>query len=158
MRGHDVVIEQLKDLSRAPYDLLLMADPSREMIESYLSKGVCYVAKKASEMVGVVVLTERDARVIEIMNIAVKASEQGQGLGRTLLDYCEKMSRDAGYGRLVIGTGNSSIAQLILYQKAGFEITDIQKDFFVTQYKEPIIENGIHCKHKIVLEKRIQNK
>lgn len=53
--------------------------------------------------------------------------------------------------KLEIGTGNSSIAQLSLYQKCWFVIESIDKDFFSKHYDHPIIENGIVCKDMIRL-------
>lgn len=52
-----------------------------------------------------------------------------------------------------IGTGNSSIAPLILCQKCGFRITGIDRDFFIRHYSEEIFENGIQCKDMIRLSK-----
>ena len=104
-------------------------------------------------MVGVLVLYQIDSTSIEVKNIAVDESEQGKGFGKALLRYCEIVSRELGYEKLIIGTGNSSIGQLALYQKEGFEISRIEKDFFITNYHEPIFENGIQCKHMVILEK-----
>lgn len=46
---------------------------------------------------------------------------------------------------LEVGTGNSSISQLAFYQKCGFRIVGVDKDFFKRHYEERIIENGIEC-------------
>jgi hypothetical protein len=45
---------------------------------------------------------------------------------------------------LWVGTGNSSLSQLALYQKCGFRIREIESGFFES-YPEPIVENGIRC-------------
>lgn len=42
-----------------------------------------------------------------------------------------------------VGTGNSSIGQLALYQKCGFRITGVDRDFFIRHYIEEIFESGI---------------
>lgn len=34
-------------------------------------------------------------------------------------------------------------------------MTEIKKNFFVDKYKEPIFENGIKCKHMVVLAKTL---
>lgn len=106
-------------------------------------------------MVGVLVLHQIDSTSIEVKNIAVDASEQGKGFGKELLRYSELVSRELGFEKLVIGTGNSSLGQLALYQKAGFEMCEIRKDFFVMNYTEPLFENGIPCKHMVMLEKNL---
>ena len=150
-------IELLTETKDFPFDLLELADPSRAQIESYLRTGFCYVAKFNSEIVGVLVLNKKDTSTVEIKNIAVKPSEQGKGIGTALLNYSGRVSLESGFKKLIIGTGNSSIAQLELYQKAGFDIIRIERDFFLRNYSEPIFENGIQCRHMIILEKDLSD-
>jgi aminoglycoside 6'-N-acetyltransferase I len=149
-------IEKIKEHNDIPIDLLELADPSRVQINEYLKTGTCYVAKVDSKVIGVLVLHQIDATSMEVKNIAVDENEQGKGFGKLLLRYSELVSRELGFDKLLIGTGNSSIKQLALYQKAGFEISKLQKDFFIKHYKEPIFENGIQCKHMIILEKELK--
>lgn len=153
MRLH---IELAKENSDIPFDLLELADPSRFQINEYLKTGTCYVAKVDAKVVGVLVLNQIDSTSIEIKNIAVDESEQGKGFGKALLRYAELVSRELGFEKLVIGTGNSSLNQLEFYQKEGFEMCEIQKDFFILNYTEPIFENGIQCKHMVILEKNLK--
>jgi len=153
LKNLDLHIELLTDKQEVPFDLLELADPSRAQIRSNLTTGSCYVAKIESKIVGVIILSKIDLTTIEIKNIAVKESEQGKGIGKVLLKYAEKISQELDYKKLIIGTGNSSIGQLALYQKSGFEIDKIEYDFFLINYNEPIIENGIQCKHMIILKK-----
>ncbi|CAM1357757.1 GNAT family N-acetyltransferase [Tenacibaculum xiamenense] len=155
MNIKELKIEQVKENKDIPFKLLKMADPSREQIESYLKTGSCYIAKHQSKLIGVLVLNSVNSTTIEIKNIAIKESEQGKGFGKVLLQQAENLSKELGYKKLIIGTGNSSIGQLALYQKSGFEIDRIDKNFFLKNYKEPIFENGIQCKHMVVLEKKM---
>ncbi len=39
-----------------PMDLLLLADPSREIVEEYVKRGECFLAEMESKIVGVYVL------------------------------------------------------------------------------------------------------
>jgi len=144
------------DDEKIPFDLLELADPSRIQIESYLKSGICYIAEFESKVIGVIVLNKVDSTTLEVRNIAIKESEQGKGYGKALLRYSTKVSLESGYKRLIIGSGNSSIGQLALYQKEGFEIDRIEKDFFIKNYSEPIFENGIQCKHMVILEKNLK--
>ena len=82
------------------------------------------------------------------MNIAVIESCQGQGIGKQLLSEAVKIAERSGCKTIEVGTGNSSLAQLAFYQKAGFRITGVVRDFFVTKN---IIENGIRCRDMIRL-------
>lgn len=153
MKDSRLQIAPTKNKSDIPFDLLELADPSRVRINEYLKTGTCYLAKVDSKVIGVLVLHPIDSTSLEIKNIAIDESEQGKGYGKELLGYSELVGRELGFEKLVIGTGNSSIGQLALYQKVGFEMSRIEKDFFINNYPEPIVENGIQCKHMIILEK-----
>lgn len=136
-----------------PFELLELADPSRKHIQAYLETGHCFVAKVEEEIIGVLVLDQVDRTTLEIKNIAVEPFAQRQGIGKALLNYAEQVGRRMGYPKLMIGTGNSSLQQLALYQRVGFEMEAIEKNFFLEHYDQPIVENGIFCKHKIILLK-----
>lgn len=153
--AENMTIQLLGPQDALPYDLLLLADPSREMIDSYLQHSRVYVAVIGDVRVGVYVLTPLGDKKAEVKNIAVHETWQGRGLGKQLLTDAAIKARELGFTTLVIGTGNSSVAQLYLYQRSGFEITAIRKDFFIQHYAEPIYENGIQCKHLIMLEKQL---
>lgn len=80
---------------------------------------------------------------VELVNIAVAKEKQGKGLGKQLVHHAKQNAKTQGYKTMEVGTGNSSISQLILYQKCGFRITGIDRDFFIRHYSEKIFENGI---------------
>ncbi|MNO06893.1 putative N-acetyltransferase YvbK [compost metagenome] len=60
-----------------------------------------------------------------------------------------EMARAENVKTIEIGTGNSGMLQLALYQKCGFRIVGVDPDFFVRHYEEPIFENGIPCRDMI---------
>ncbi|MEM8527667.1 MAG: GNAT family N-acetyltransferase [Bacteroidota bacterium] len=146
-------IQLLSEGQPPPYPLLFLADPSKELIDDYLRDGNCYIATIENVLVGVLILVEIESNVLEIKNIAVDSSFQGKGYGKQLLQFAEKIAKQQGYQKLLIGTGNSSIGQLAFYQKMGFEIDHLKKNFFVENYEEAIVEDGIICKHMIILVK-----
>ncbi len=94
-------------------------------------------------------------QTIEIVNIAVDESHQGQGIGKDLLRHAISTAKTLGYTTIEIGTGNSSIGQLALYQKCGFRIVEVDLNFFLRHYEEEIIENGIRCMDMIRLSQDI---
>ena len=65
-------------------------------------------------------------------------------------------SKASGYKTIEVGTGNSSIGQLALYQKCGFRITSIDRDFFIRNYEDDIFENGIWCRDMIRLSQDLK--
>lgn len=134
-----------------PMQLLLLADPSEKQIHSYISSGHCYLAEYEGVCRGVYVLQEKTPQTIELMNVAVAESWQGKGLGKQLILHAIESSRELGYARLDVATGNSSIGQLALYQKCGFRIVGIERDYFTIHYPQPIFENGIQCLDQVKL-------
>lgn len=134
------------------YDLLLLADPSRRVFDSYLPHSDLYVASESGNVLGVVVLFPLDKDTVEIKNQAVKPVHQGKGIGKWLLEKSTAVAGQRHFKRLIIGTANSSLHQLALYQKVGFKVYSVQKDFFVKNYPEPIFENRMQAKGMIMLE------
>jgi aminoglycoside 6'-N-acetyltransferase I len=151
----DISIKQLAATEDIPYTLLLDADPSKECIEKYLIKSEIYVAKLGDEIIGVYVLYPINKEQAEIKNIAVEEKLQGKGVGKLLLEDAFKKAKVKGYKELIIGTGNSSVGQLYLYQKTGFEMAAIKWNFFIDNYPDPLYENGIRVKHMIVLSRKL---
>ncbi|UTW61239.1 GNAT family N-acetyltransferase [bacterium SCSIO 12741] len=138
-----------------PMNLLLMADPSEDQIRKYLQNSWCLAAKRDDQILGVLILSPANSLKAEIKNIAVYDEYQGQGIGKKLLQKAQALAQEKGFHQIQIATGNSSIGQLALYQKMGFEPIRIEKDYFLKHYNEPIMENGIACKHRILLEKAL---
>lgn len=136
-----------------PYDLLLQADPSKENIDKYIHHSVVYRADMSCKTVGYYVLCDLGNRTTEIKAIVVKEKYQRLGIGTLMLTDAAEKACANGSTKLMIATGNSSVDQLRLYQKNGFSITEIRKNYFVDNYSEPIIENGIPCTDMIVLTK-----
>ncbi|KHD84904.1 GNAT family N-acetyltransferase [Bacillus ginsengihumi] len=134
-----------------PLELLLLADPSKSIVEDYIKRGDIFVAEIDRRIIGEYVLLSTRPQTVEIVNVAVKESEQGKGIGKQLVMHAIQQARLKGYKMIEVGTGNSSIGQLALYQKCGFRINAIDKDFFTIHYENDIYENGIQCRDMIRL-------
>ena len=155
IKKENITFDKLDKNDKLPYDLLLLADPSKELIDEYLKQSDLFVARYNDETIGVIVLFPLTAETVEIKNIAVKPAFQGQGIGSYLIENVVQFASSNKRKSICIGTANSSIGQLYLYQKLGFEITDIKRHFFIDNYAEPIYENGIQAKHMLVLARQL---
>ncbi|AQQ52021.1 GNAT family N-acetyltransferase [Planococcus lenghuensis] len=147
-----MIIRELKPVEKLPLSLLLEADPSEEMIRSYAAEGDVFIAEKNSCVAGVCVLLPLTDETVEIKNIAVAEPARGKGVAKALISHAVTIAGQCGFSIVEIGTGNSSLDQLALYQKCGFRMKSIDRDFFVRNYPEPIIENGIQCRDMVRLE------
>lgn len=136
-------IRKLRADENAPMELLLSADPSRKLVEEYVQRGEAFVAEMDGQIVGVYVLLRTRPETVEIVNVAVAEPVQGRGIGKRLVHHAIQTAKLSGFKTIEIGTGNSGVGQLALYQKCGFRITGVDRDFFVRHYDEPIYENGI---------------
>ena len=148
-------IRKLNNDETPPFELLLLADPSKKIVEEYVNRGECYVAEKNQQIIGVYVLLPTRPETVELVNVAVVEEQHGKGIGKQLVMDAIKVSKTKGYKTIELGTGNSSIGQLALYQKCGFRIVSVDIDFFVRHYPEAIFENGIQCRDMIRLSQNL---
>ena len=146
-----VHIRALRVHEEYPLSLLLLADPSQEIVEGYIRRGQCFVAERTSQIVGVYVLIDTRPQTVELVNVAVAEEERGKGIGKRLVCHAIETARRMDCRTMEVGTGNSSVGQLALYQKCGFRIVGVDTDFFVRHYSEPIYENGIQCRDMVRL-------
>ncbi|MCB0278009.1 MAG: GNAT family N-acetyltransferase, partial [Calditrichaeota bacterium] len=136
----NVQIRELEQNESVPKQLLLTADPSEEVQSEYLNSGKCYVAELNKEIIGEYVLLRLNTVLAEIKNIAVVEEFQNHGIGKQLIKHACRTAQKLNCSEIQICTGNSSIKQLKLYQKMGFEIDRIVKNYFIENYSQHIFE------------------
>ena len=136
--------------SEAPIELLLEADPSREKLNAYLSHSTCFVAKRHDTLVGAYVVQRIAPGIYELMSIAVSPKQQRKGIGTILLKHAVATVGDLDARRLEVGTGSFGY-QLAWYQREGFRVFAVDRDFFLEHYPEPIYEQGIQLKDMLRL-------
>ena len=134
---------------RIPLSLLLEADPDEVSVEAYLRRSRVMLAIVSGCIVGVIVyeLQRKEAR---LWNIAVIADHRRSGVASELMRMMCRQLQSLSIGSVFVGTGNSSIGPLTFYQRLGFRIESVNKDYFAS-YDPPIYENGIRCLDMIIL-------
>lgn len=125
-----------------PYDLLLLADETREAIDRYIHSSELYVLEQENEMIGVYALYPISAQEIEIKNIARHTSCQGRGLGKLFLADAASRAKAKGYNTLLIGTADAARGPLYLYQKGDSKFTQSKKIFLLTIIRYPFTRKG----------------
>lgn len=143
-RRHEVMPLSIQEVAptQAPIALLLLADPSEEKLRSYLPASRCFVASCNGGVVGACVVQPLGSRAHELMCIAVDPAHQRSGYGHALLKHVIDLFRESGARTLQVGTGSFGY-QLAFYQRHGFRVTGIDRDFFIDNYPEPLFEDGI---------------
>jgi N-acetylglutamate synthase-like GNAT family acetyltransferase len=130
--------------------LLLQAEPS----ESALSWSLAHLSDTAYRMddgaraVGAATMRWR-SDPCEIVELAIVPDRHGQGLGKQFVAWLIGEARRRGKREVLVGTGSTSANNIIFYQKCGFRIDHIRKDYF-WYYDEPIYEHGIRIQDMIV--------
>lgn len=149
-------IRKLQKNEPVPIDLLFLADPSVSIIENYIEREKCFVTEIEGEIVGEYVLLPTRPETVELVNVAVSPTHQGKGIGKSLVKNSIKQATQDGYKTIEVGTGNSGLAQLALYQKCEFRIIGVDTDFFVRNYSEDIFENGIQCRDMVRMSQQLK--
>ena len=65
------------------------------------------------------ILTKVNNNTCQLRQMAVMPSVQKNGLGRSLLDFAEKIAYDAGFRKIIMHARKSAVG---FYQKQGYEI------------------------------------
>ena len=81
---------------------------------------------------------------------------KNRGIGKALLEEATARAKEKGFKTLSIGTGDAMMMQLRLYQKEGFEMDVIKKNFYLDNYPTPVYENGLRLKHMVMLKKKLE--
>ena len=136
--------------TEVPRDLLHVADPSEESVKKYLTGAQCFGAYVETGIVGACVVNRNVNDCTEIFNVAVLPEKQKQGIGTKLLEYVIKKLVDKNEKRIELGTGTFGY-QLLFYQRLGFRVESVWKDYFVNNCDEPIFIDGVQLKDMLRL-------
>lgn len=148
---NNLLIQPFQQATARHYKLLLSADPSRKVVDSYLARAHKFELLNDNQLVGVILLIDTRPETIEIVNVAVIEKYWNHGCGEKLVRFGISWAKEHHYQTIEIGTGSTSFGQLYLYQKCGFRIVGVDTDFFVRNYDEPIIENKLVLKDMVRL-------
>lgn len=137
-----MTITPVTTLTEEHYALLLDADPSKKHVDDYTQRGQVF-SLSDPELVGIMVLVPTRPDTLELVNIAVSEAHRGKGCAQKLIAFAFETAKKQGIKTVEVGTGSTGYEQLHLYQKCGFRMTWIDRDFFVRHYEEEIVDNGI---------------
>lgn len=135
--------------------LLLLADESLEQVRSYMHHGDLFAfVERDGAAVGIVLTIPDQEGNVELKAVAVDAARQNLGIGRRMLVAVLEELRRRGVRRAIVGTANAGIGQLAYYQKAGFRLLRIERDFFspARGYPADMEDNGIRLRDMVWMD------
>lgn len=151
----DVSIARVSANKKDFLDLLLLGDEQEDMIDRYLERGNLFALYDGSGRVArcVCVVTDEGNGLFEIKNLATDARHQGQGYGSLMVRHV--CAQYGGKGTdMLVGTGENP-RTLNFYRRCGFRYSHRLKDFFINNYRHPIVENGVLLTDMIYLKKAL---
>ena len=132
-------------------DLLLLADEQENMIDKYLDRGDMFVLEDNGVKAECVVTKEADG-IYELKNIAVVPEYQRKGYGKKLIESLFYNYTDCK--TMLVGTGDCP-SSLTFYKCCGFTESHRVKNFFIDNYDNPIIEDGIQLIDMVYLKREL---
>lgn len=136
-------------------DLLLEADPSKDMIHKYLDDSDVYALKKEDELISIAVILPISRKTLELKNIVTTETYRNKGYAKTLLkSLCGNYKQK--YDRMLVGTTENNIP---FYVKQGFDKYEkTVKNFFRDNYKEEVKDGDLVCTDLIYYSKDLKKK
>ena len=137
-----IQIQKVPEEEKSKYwELLLLADESSQMIETYIHCGDVFVLLEDTALRSIAVVTDEGDGIFELKNLATVPAFQKQGFGRQLVAYIISKYRPVGKV-LQVGTGRFT-RTVEFYKKCGFVESHIIENFYLEHYDHPIIEEGV---------------
>jgi ribosomal protein S18 acetylase RimI-like enzyme len=134
--------------AREPFVPLLLLADEPQPLGTYLHAGDLYALLDADGVplgVTLVLPVAGEPGTFELKAVAVAESQHNRGWGRKMLVGVLDDLRSRSARRVVVGTSNAGIGQIAFYQKAGFRLWRIERDFFTPEkgYDPEERENGL---------------
>ena len=141
-RENGISIKQENSNKEQYMELLLEADPSKELVNHYLNLGELFVLKYNDDVACVAVVVKIDDEIVELKNIATKEEYRGKGFGKRMINFLTYKYK-VNYKKMIVGTTENNIP---FYVKLGFDnFEKTIKNFFIDNYEEEIWDGKLQC-------------
>ena len=101
----------------------LAAEIAAQFIKNYDAKRErCWIAEKNGERVGAVFVAKASEEIAKLRLLHVEREARGLGIGKRLVEECVRLSRQAGYQKMMLWKQSVLHAARHLYKQAGFQM------------------------------------
>jgi ribosomal protein S18 acetylase RimI-like enzyme len=143
---------------RARWAALLELADEAQPLRRYLQQGMLYgLAAVDGAPRAAVLVVDRGDRSAELKAVAVAVRDQGRGIGTRVVREILTRLGAAGYARVIVGTSNAGVRQLAFYQRLGFRLSHIERDFFSAErgYPPDASEDGLPVRDMVWMDQAL---
>lgn len=124
-------VPSLVALAKAPFAADWRADIFQQSLQS---NGICFLIESALEQQALGFVTADDMfDAVEITNIAVHSSKQGQGLGRQLLQAVKQYAKQQDIGKIWLEVREDNVGARRFYERQGFKEVGRRENYYRDQ-------------------------
>src|SRR5215468_4819620 len=109
----------------------------------------CYASWLDGQLAGSAVVRWEEDEPSEIVYIAVAPDLRGYGYGKRIIHFLLEELRRRGGHALLVGTANAALDNIAFYQKCGFRMFEVRRDYFA-YIQPPMAEHGIVLRDLLV--------
>jgi ribosomal protein S18 acetylase RimI-like enzyme len=122
-------------------------DSTAQILSSYQLGDLYALDDSTANPAAIVVAIALSGGEVELKTVAVAPPLQRHGVGRELLAAVLQRLRQRGTRRVIVGTSTSNIGALAFYQRAGFRMWKVERDFFgpARGYPTGVEETAFPC-------------
>jgi GNAT superfamily N-acetyltransferase len=139
--------------------LLELADEPGPLLK-YIGDGDLYgmVGSDGAPLAASLVI-EASPRVAELRAVAVDEAAQGTGVGTLMVKTLLFVLAQRGATTAIVGTASSGVRQLAFYQRCGFRLARVERDFFTVEkgYPADLAENGIPIRDMVWMDRDLSS-
>lgn len=145
---------------REPWVPLLELADEPEPLRAYLHDGELFGLRGSDQqpLAAILVIDDRSGDgSAELRAVAVAEHAQGRGIGSQMLEAVIGVLHARGTRRVIVGTASSGTRQLAFYQRCGFRLARVERDYFTLEkgYPPGLRENGIAVRDMVWLDRDV---
>ncbi len=145
-------IKKITSEKKEYMNLLLLSDPSEEMINKYLDKSDMFVLSVNGVAVSEIVIAKTSETTCEIKNLATAIEYRNRGFAKQLLQYIFQNYK-MQFPTMLVGTAIPSF-----YEIFGFQYSHTIDNFFTKNYSAPVMDGNKKIVDLVYLKKDLHTK